>query len=114
MYRARVPASQTADSWANRPALRIGSLASAGSAGSWAGTSKTYPCFCWSWLLSWPVKSLPTSGPLTVSSHDSQLPHGIAPPEQFIWLPLRLTALLATLPKRSTSTVVVPPPAAGS
>ena len=36
------------------------------------------------------MKSGPTSGPLTVSSHVIQLPHGIRPPEQFICVPLRL------------------------
>ena len=48
------------------------------------------PCRCVSGTFEAPVKSGPTSGPLTVSSQVIQLPHGIGPPEQFIWVPLRL------------------------
>jgi hypothetical protein len=61
-----------------------------------------------------PLKSLPTSGPLTVSSQVTHAPHGIGPPEQFIWVPLLLTSELITSPKRVTTTRVVPLPAAVS
>ena len=61
-----------------------------------------------------PVKSGPTSGPFTVSSQVSQLPHGIAPPEQFIIVPARLTFEASTSPVGVTCTVVVPPLALGS
>ena len=44
------------------------------------------------------VKSGPTSGPLTVSSQVIQLPHGMVPPEQFIWVPLRLVKDRTTSP----------------
>jgi hypothetical protein len=76
------------------------------------GTSKTKPCGLVSGTLETPVKSGPTSGPLTVSSQVIQLPHGICPPEQFICVPLRLVRAETTLPWRVTSTVVVPPRAA--
>jgi hypothetical protein len=59
-----------------------------------------------------PVKSGPTSGPVIVSSHVIQEPHGMRPPEQFIWVPLRLVRALTTSPKRVTSVVVVVPPPA--
>ena len=49
-------------------------------------------------MLDAPVKSGPTSGPLTVSSQVIQLPHGIGPPEQFIWVPLRLVNESTTSP----------------
>ena len=58
-----------------------------------------------------PVKSGPTSGPLTVSSHVTQLPQGMIPPEQFIWVPFRLVKERTTSPCRVTSTEVVPLPA---
>ena len=61
-----------------------------------------------------PVKSLPTSGPLTVSSQVSQVPHGVAPPAQFICVPLQLTQDSTLVAWRLTSSVVVPPPATGS
>ncbi len=68
----------------------------------------------WSGTFDTPVKSGPTSGPLTVSSHVIQLPHGIGPPEQFIWVPLRLVYASTTFPLGVTSIVVVPPRAAAS
>ena len=49
-----------------------------------------YPWRCCSVTLEAPVKSAPTSGPLTVSSQVIQLPQGMRPPAQFIWVPLRL------------------------
>ena len=58
-----------------------------------------------------PVKSGPTSGPLTVSSQVTQLPQGMIPPEQFIWVPFRLVKERTTSPWRVTSTEVVPLPA---
>ena len=61
-----------------------------------------------------PVKSLPTSGPLTVSSQVSHEPHGVAPPAQFICVPLQLTQESTLVAWRLTSSVVVPPPATGS
>ena len=79
-----------------------------------AGTSKTNP---WGWVsvtFDAPVKSGPTSGPLIVSSHVTQLPHGIGPPEQFICVPFRLVKERTTSPYRVTSIVVVPPPVIGS
>ena len=39
-------------------------------------------------VLSPPVKSGPTSGPLTVSSPVIHVPQGVAPPAQFICVPL--------------------------
>ena len=60
------------------------------------------------------MKSGPTSGPLTVSSHVTHDPHGISPPEQFIIVPLRLVNDRTTSPVVVTWMVVVPPPAAGS
>ena len=60
------------------------------------------------------MKSGPTSGPLTVSSQVTQASHGMRPPEQFIWVPLRLVKDRTTSPNRVTSVVVVPPPAIGS
>ena len=56
-----------------------------------------------------PVKSGPTSGPLTVSSQVTQAPHGIRPPEQFIIVPLRLVKARITSPVPVTWMVVVPP-----
>ena len=58
-----------------------------------------------------PVKSGPTSGPLTVSSQVTHDPHGISPPEQFIIVPLRLVNERTTSPVVVTWMVVVPPPA---
>ena len=72
------------------------------------------PWRCWSGTFDTPVKSGPTSGPLTVSSHVIQLPHGIGPPEQFIWVPLRLVNASTTFPFGVTSIVVVPPRAVAS
>ena len=72
------------------------------------------PCRWVSGTLETPVKSGPTSGPLTVSSQLTQLPHGIGPPLQFICVPFRLVNAPTTSPKRLTSTVVVPPWAIGS
>ncbi len=72
------------------------------------------PCGCRSGTFDTPVKSAPTSGPLTVSSHVIQLPHGMGPPEQFIWVPLRLVKASTTLPFGVTSIVVVPPRAIAS
>ena len=46
------------------------------------------------------VKSAPTSGPFTVSSQVIQLPHGMRPPAQFIWVPLRLVKAWTTSPLR--------------
>ena len=60
------------------------------------------------------MKSGPTSGPLTVSSHVIQLPHGMPPPEQFIWVPFRLVKARTTSPNLVTSIVVVPPRVFGS
>ena len=74
-----------------------------------AGTSKMNPWRCWSGTFDTPVKSAPTSGPLTVSSHVIQLPHGMRPPEQFIWVPLRLVNARTTSPNGVTAIVVVPP-----
>ena len=61
-----------------------------------------------------PVKSGPTSGPFTVSSQVIQEPHGVGPPEQFIWVPLRLVNDLRTSPYLVTTIVVVPPRAIAS
>jgi hypothetical protein len=72
------------------------------------------PCGSVRDVLGAPVKSGPTSGPLTVSSQVIQLPQGMRPPEQFICVPFRLVKARSTLPKRSTSTVVVPPLVIGS
>ena len=55
-----------------------------------------------------PVKSGPTSGPLTDSSQAIQAPHGIWPPEQAIMIPLRLVNAWRTSPRGVTSIVVVP------
>jgi hypothetical protein len=94
----------------NRPAAVIGSpLAS-----PCTGTSKTYPCGWVSGTLDTPVKSGPTSGPLTVSSQVTQLPQGIRPPEQFIIVPLTLVYARRTSPRGVTCTVVVPPRAMAS
>ena len=49
-----------------------------------------------------------------VSSHVTQDPQGIWPPEQFIIVPLRLVKALTTSPCLDTWTVVVPPPAIAS
>ena len=78
------------------------------------GTSNTYPCGFVSGTLEAPVKSAPTSGPLTVSSQVTQAPHGIRPPEQFIIVPFRLVNERITRPVGVTCTVVVPPRAIGS
>ena len=56
-----------------------------------------------------PVKSAPTSGPLTVSSHEIHEPQGMSPPAQLFIVPLRLVNESSTSPKGVTSTVVVPP-----
>ena len=72
------------------------------------------PCGWVSGMLETPVKSGPTSGPLTVSSQVIQLPHGIWPPEQFICVPLRLVKAWTTSPLGVTSIVVVPLWAMGS
>ena len=61
-----------------------------------------------------PVKSGPTSGPFTVSSQVIQLPHGMRPPEQFIWVPLRLVNGADDLAVAGDLVVVVPPGAVGS
>src|SRR3954451_17636418 len=61
-----------------------------------------------------PVKSGPTSGPLTVSSHVIHEPHGIGPPLQFCRVPLMETYDERTSPSPSTSMVVVPPGDFGS
>jgi len=55
------------------------------------------------------VKSSPTSYPLTVSSQVTHDPHGISPPEQFIWVPARLPYDSCTTPSPVTRTVDVPP-----
>ncbi len=55
-----------------------------------AGTSKMYPCGFSSDTLEVPLKSGPTSGPLTVSSHVIQDPHGMTPPLQLNIVPFRL------------------------
>ncbi len=60
------------------------------------------------------MKSGPTSGPLTVSSHVIHEPHGITPPLQLNIVPFRLVWLRTTSPKGVTSTVVVPAPAFAS
>ena len=72
------------------------------------------PWRCVKGTLDTPVKSGPTSGPLIVSSQLTQLSHGIRPPAQFIWVPLRLVNARSTLPYRSTRVVVVPPRAMAS
>ncbi len=97
--------SNATDSCANRPARVTGWPL----AGPPTGTSKMKPCGFFSGTLDTLVKSGPTSGPLIVSSQDIQAPHGIGPPEQFIWVPLRLVAECTTSPNRVTSVVVVPP-----
>ena len=65
--------SRATASWAKRPAAVIGWRF------DWRppGTSKMKPCFCASGMFGAPVKSGPTSGPLTVSSHVIQLPQGM-------------------------------------
>jgi hypothetical protein len=72
--------SNATASWANRPAAVTGSRSDCPR----TGTSKMKPCRWVSGTLEAPVKSGPTSGPLTVSSQVIQLRHGIGPPEQFI------------------------------
>ncbi len=57
------------------------------------------------------VKSSPTSYPLTVSSQVIHEPHGIRPPEQFIWVPARLANEYSTSPWSVRCTVDVPPSA---
>src|SRR4029453_1620786 len=54
------------------------------------GTSKMNPWRCVSVTLEAPVKSGPTSGPLTVSSQLTQASQGMGPPQQFICGPLWL------------------------
>ena len=60
------------------------------------------------------MKSGPTSGPLTVSSHVIQVPQGIGPPEQFIFVPLMPVQASSTSPVRVVSMTVQPPWAIGS
>src|SRR5918994_2500639 len=55
------------------------------------------------------VKSSATSGPLIVSSQVIHDPHGMAPPAQFICVPLRLVNASTTTPNDVTRLVVVPP-----
>src|SRR5918994_4841038 len=102
--------STASASGGKRPALVIGSRF------DWppAGTSKMNPCRSVRGTLETPVKSGPTSGPLTVSSQVIQEPHGVGPPEQFICVPLRLVNACTTSPNLVTSIVVVPPPAIAS
>jgi hypothetical protein len=45
-----------------------------------------------------------------ISSHVSQVPHGVRPPAQFTSVPPRLACISRSMPSRSTR-VVVPPPA---
>src|SRR5688572_19406516 len=54
------------------------------------------------------------SGPFVVSSQVIQVPHGVGPPAQFAFVPLRLTQSAVTLRSFVTSRVVVPPPERGS
>jgi hypothetical protein len=50
--------------------------------------------------------------PIVVSSHVSQLPHGVGPPAQLRTVPLMLAQLPRHSPCRvSNSSVTVPPPA---
>ena len=65
------------------------------------------PCRFVSGTLETPVKSAPTSGPFTVSSHMIQVPQGVAAPAQFICVPLRLVKASSTSPNGVTSTVLV-------
>jgi hypothetical protein len=52
------------------------------------------------------------AGPIVVSSHVSQDPHGVAPPAQFRTVPLILGHMSTTSPVSVlNSIVVVPPPA---
>src|SRR5215211_5398921 len=51
---------------------------------------------------------------LSASSHVSHVSHGDLPPAQLLCVPARLTYWLTRLPSLSTSSVVVPPRAAGS
>ncbi len=99
-----------AASWAKRPAAVIGCRFDCPP----EGTSKMNPCRCCNGTFETPVKSGPTSGPLTVSSQVIQLPHGMRPPEQFICVPLRLVNAWTTCPSSVTSLVVVPPPVMAS
>ena len=57
------------------------------------------------------MKSGPTSGPLTVSSAVIHVFQGVAPPAQFICVPLQLTQDSTLAAWRLTSSVIVPPPA---
>jgi hypothetical protein len=50
----------------------------------------------------------------SVSSHVSQVSHGVAPPAQLVCVPARLTYSRMRVPCRSTSIVVVPPGAFSS
>ena len=68
------------------------------------------PCRFWSWVFGAPVKSGPTSGPLTVSSQVIHEPHGMTPPEQLVIVPFRLVNASRTSPFGVTWVVVVPPP----
>ena len=85
---------------------RNGSARTASSAP--AGTSNTYPCGA----------VQPRPGPKVVSSHVSQLRHGVVPPAQLIIVPPALTKSRTRTGRPSasirTSSVVVPPPASGS
>ena len=72
------------------------------------------PCGLVSGTLETSVKSAPTSGPLTVSSQVIQVPHGIGPPEQFIWVPLMPVQASSTSPVSVVSMTVHPPWAIGS
>src|SRR6266508_4490856 len=67
------------------------------------------PCGWVSDTFGTPVKSAPTSGPFTVSSQEIQLLHGIGPPLQLFWVPLRLVYACRTSPYSVTSMLVVPP-----
>jgi hypothetical protein len=62
------------------------------------------------WSLVYPLSPALSS----VSSQVSQVRHGVGPPEQLMAVPPRLTYSLVELPCRSTTSVLVPPAAAGS
>ena len=61
-----------------------------------------------------PVKSGPTSGPLTVSSQVTQEPHGMIPPAQFICVPFNEVQASRTSPNWLTIVVEQPLRAIGS
>ena len=88
-----------AASCANRPADVIGVRSDCPP----AGTSKMKPCRCVRAAFDTPVKSGPTSGPLTVSSQVIHAPHGITPPEQLFIVPFRLVKACTTCPSGVTS-----------